>query len=606
MRKIYTFATFILLITFSDIYPQSVDDIVKKFINVLGGTEIINSVKTYKLLYKKTLQNQESFSEQYDTVLLKKPNKSIEFGDVLNGYDSEYYYYTYKGDKTVYYNKLPSSSSCYLRINFYDPSVFFINTYKEGRKITYSGIKNSECYSNEAYVLTFKDTCGLFEYYFDKNNYYLVKVISPLYKESVNYDDYRSVNGYLLPYHIRYTNNSWDLNKYLTDVSLNSELDDDIFKLPENSINSDLPFCYRDTIKLSQVTLNKYFNNLPDTGYAPASIVFLEAYGGSLKDKFNTFLREKILSFINEDEDMGVWELPGGYNDYSDLESFLQIFVDNYNNLACYDFGLNMSLEFLGNDYIAIFLYKDVCYGNHPYLSQKLYFLNESNFDLLLIDDLFVTGYEKTLQTLMYKKFLKTEFDHKGINKKILFNYVKNNNNFYFTSRGICFSFAPGDISYYAAGGFDIIISYEEMNDILNEKFKSLEGIPSRKMTNGANRIITNNHTWIGDGITDDNMSFFNSDKDVSKPPECTNLKEVMKNIKCKNNYIEFPKKFSLRLYITSEGKIDETFGVILYGPDEFYECIIKPSLKYLKFKPALTDNVPVNCFTVLNFDFSE
>lgn len=589
----------LLIIAFSKTNSQSVDDIINNYISAIGGYDLFNSINTYKVIYKTEFKSSQKSANTCDTLYFKKPDKYFQKGSVEMGSDGQDYFFYSAYDNKYYIPKLVKKN-CAEYVNIIDPAYYLIKYYKSGLTMDFTGIKKYNS-NDDAYVLKLINDCGTFEYYIDINSYLLNKI--SISKEGVVTNrilsDYRSVDGYMIPFQSDYSEKELTYKLTISGIQLNQELSDDIFRLSEKNFVYPL-FDYSDSIKVSQSVIKKYYGNVPDTGDAPAQINFLEISEGSLKEKFNTFVREKILELLNKGTQISVWKLPCGYGDYRDLEDALQKFSEGYTDgNDCYDLSLDMSLNFVGRKYISVILNEGVCYGNHPYQSQSFFLLDESTLKQYYLDDIFNPGYESTLKNLLFKSLQKTENDKKGITEQAMFDFAKQNNNFYFNSRGLCFSYSPGEISYYAAGNYDLEIQYGELGGILKDEFKQLSGTYARYLTPKSNRIITQNHIWFGEeNIIDTYVDFYNAEK-AENPPICINCKEITENLKCPKNLIKTNFDVSVRLNVDYKGLINEYFGVILYGPDEIYEEVSK-ALTRLKFKPAVYYNEPTDCFITI------
>jgi len=164
------------------------------------------------------------------------------------------------------------------------------------------------------------------------------------------------------------------------------------------------------------------------------------------------------------------------------IEQVADKFLNNYDSFIKEnkDYRLGWMLEVQGkpeftNTKIISYSVSNINFlgGAHP--NSNLVYLNfdRQNGRLLELSDLFSPGYEPKLNELVNSHFRKSK-NYKPeddlTDKTGLFeNNISFNNNFGLLKEGIRFYYNPYEIAPYAAGPFEVLIPYSELQEIIPE-----------------------------------------------------------------------------------------------------------------------------------------
>jgi hypothetical protein len=245
-------------------------------------------------------------------------------------------------------------------------------------------------------------------------------------------------------------------------------------KAPQNGQNSsneaagnksDLP-------KFIQKVFTKNYKGCIDTaeGCTYMQVYYPEMTDGKYKDKINALVKDMALSCYSTDD-----------THYADFDKLISQFMKDYEN-----FRKDVP-DFPGGWYLkdstgVITNTPDIlCLKNtsESYLggAHGAYNVAYTNFDMrngntLKTKDIFVKGYEKTLNKLIEERIRK-HFEMKpneSLSEGGLFeNKVSFNDNFAITKDGIEFLYNQYEIAAYAMGVIEIKLSYQDIDAILNK-----------------------------------------------------------------------------------------------------------------------------------------
>ncbi|MBS1493892.1 MAG: DUF3298 domain-containing protein [Bacteroidetes bacterium] len=228
---------------------------------------------------------------------------------------------------------------------------------------------------------------------------------------------------------------------------------------------SDLP-------KFTQKVFTKNYKNCIDTaeGCTYIQVYYPEMTDGKYKDKVNALVKDMALScystddvhyadfdklisqFMKDYEDFrkDVPDFPGGWT----LKDSTSI-VTNTTDILCLQ---NTSESYLGGAHGAY----NVAYTN----------FDMRNGNILKTKDIFIKGYEKTLNKLIEERIRK-HFEMKPnenlVEGGLFENKVSFNDNFAIKKDGIEFLYNQYEIAPYAMGVIEIKLSYKDLDAILNK-----------------------------------------------------------------------------------------------------------------------------------------
>ena len=112
--------------------------------------------------------------------------------------------------------------------------------------------------------------------------------------------------------------------------------------------------------------------------------------------------------------------------------------------------------------------------GAHPNGYTRFFNFVPSTGEILCLNDIFKTGFERKLNKLLEQKFrMDFELSNDAPLTEILFeNKIEHNNNFTISENGIIFLYNRYEIAPYVFGEIILEIPYGEINDILKEPYK--------------------------------------------------------------------------------------------------------------------------------------
>lgn len=238
MRKI-SFIILFSILTVSVCTCQTLDEVIGKYVNAVGGTDKIKSVKTVKISGHFVQGSTNIPYVQY----IKVPNKNkIEITrqglTMQTAYDGStaWRLNPFRGVKIP--EKLTAEETKDLKKDA-DFEGGLINYDSKGSKAEYLGTDDFE--GSDVHKIKLTDSDG------EATTYYIDKVTNLILKESVKrkmkekeqktdtyYAAYKSVDGYILPFSIEVDTGTGNTQKIIIDkVEFNIPIQDEIFDMPE-------------------------------------------------------------------------------------------------------------------------------------------------------------------------------------------------------------------------------------------------------------------------------------------------------------------------------------------------------------------------------------
>lgn len=241
------------------------------------------------------------------------------------------------------------------------------------------------------------------------------------------------------------------------------------------------------TYEMKLIKKKKCYGDTNNCSEADFTSVFI--INGKNEEQLNKFINEKNLQFMNELERKKYVSVEGGLQDFVNTHS-----VNNY-ALSCHTQYYD-TLEMLNEFIFCLNMWNDVETGNHPYTTCKRIYFKIEYMEQLRVRDIFISGFEKKLNAILFKKFKdnphSAEANHIFTNFKLTFT-----NNFTLTYDSIIFNYNEGDIASIASGPIDIAIGFNEILDIININYLNELGYyfdeSIVKKNNSENNISTQN-----------------------------------------------------------------------------------------------------------------
>lgn len=222
---------------------------------------------------------------------------------------------------------------------------------------------------------------------------------------------------------------------------------------PDNPCNDRILNLFIETNKINEKDDNKRYE---------IDIELPVVKGVNNSEKANASIKERVDEIINKfKENIDEWDAPSDFD--SEMKSGLWIkfeehlLIENYISLR-----LIVSEYFIGaahpNNYSFSFNYNfnksgEINLDNFFNVSQEEYLSRISGLALIDLKEQFIE-LDMDPENMMFES---------GLEPKL-----ENFNNFNLTESGVVFNFDQYQVASYAAGEFHVIISYEEISDIMN------------------------------------------------------------------------------------------------------------------------------------------
>lgn len=166
----------------------------------------------------------------------------------------------------------------------------------------------------------------------------------------------------------------------------------------------------------------------------------------------------------------------------------------NYENIS------QMGLGYNKNNYVvlrhAIYDYSGGAHGMHGIGYYCFDLEDQKSMELVDIVDMDSTALQSLLETQFRKDY---DLSAEQSLKEILFDdYLKANDNFFFTDEGLGFCYGPYEVAPYAAGVIDVVIPYHQLADHLQPAFAYRMGID----TDTPAPTVTSDSTSAADSTT--------------------------------------------------------------------------------------------------------
>ena len=198
---------------------------------------------------------------------------------------------------------------------------------------------------------------------------------------------------------------------------------------------------------------------------------YVEMTNGKNKDKINAHIMNILLTTIypmNDTSYGSLEDLAAGFlKDYADTKKeFPDIPGSWFLETNLIDTG--------GTEKIICFEQNFAMFtgGAHPTHYEEYFNFDPNTGDTLGLSDIFKTGFEKELKTLVVNKFRKDQNlkpDEPLTNAGLFDDSLSYNNNFLLTKEGITFHYNIYEIWSYAQGTTDVFIPYSDLKAILKE-----------------------------------------------------------------------------------------------------------------------------------------
>ena len=241
MKLIKVLLSLLFVISISGkIFSQDADEIVNKYVNVMGGLDKIQAIKTIKLTGKVTAGGMDiPFSEICKRPLMVLMESTIQGMTMKQAYDGTqgWMINPFMGKKDPDVMSKDAEKAIKRNADFEGQ---LINYKDKGSKIELIGKEDLEGSQVYNIKLTDKDN-DLTNFYIDADSYLLVKQndkikvdTKEITAESI-LSNYKQVNGVLFPYSIesKSPDNPMGNAKIVVDsIEINMTVDDSIFKMP--------------------------------------------------------------------------------------------------------------------------------------------------------------------------------------------------------------------------------------------------------------------------------------------------------------------------------------------------------------------------------------
>jgi len=117
-----------------------------------------------------------------------------------------------------------------------------------------------------------------------------------------------------------------------------------------------------------------------------------------------------------------------------------------------------------------IYAFTGGAHGNH---SSRYQMFDLAKKKELEVTDVFKPGFEATLGNALAKA-VRTKYklkDNEPLQSVLFENKIEPNDNFFFTNRGVLFSYAPYEIAAYANGQITLFVPFSEIKDVVNAEY---------------------------------------------------------------------------------------------------------------------------------------
>lgn len=220
--------TILLVFTMWAGQAQSVEQIVNKHLEKIGGVKKLKSINTRIRKMTVMAQGQEIPMTQYR----KRPNK-IKI--VLEVQGMDFVTQAYDGKQAWRMGQMGGNQKiegeAAKKIEEDDFDRIWIDYKKKGHTITLEGKEKIE--EKECYKLKVKRKNGVEETYFINTvDYMIARRIGNDGKTITHYYDYKKVNGVMVPHKVKGENNGNAFNVELNSFKINEKIDDKIFAYP--------------------------------------------------------------------------------------------------------------------------------------------------------------------------------------------------------------------------------------------------------------------------------------------------------------------------------------------------------------------------------------
>lgn len=257
MKIINFFIIFFISIVF--LHAQTVDDVIDKYLEAIGGVEKISAIKSIKITGN---QDDGDLNNSF-TIFIKKPllfkmETEVDEVSVIEACNENtaWTINPFEGKTKARKLNVDELADLHERIEIIDPP--FLNYKDKGNKVVLSGKENMD--GKEVYKILLTRIDGAKDYYcFDGKTHLLCKKITKKTvsgKEEITeriYDDYRKTDGYFFPYFmvlkvsgekkvVAATTDDDDesaeeeevniAKTFVSNIELNISLEDSIFSMP--------------------------------------------------------------------------------------------------------------------------------------------------------------------------------------------------------------------------------------------------------------------------------------------------------------------------------------------------------------------------------------
>lgn len=238
-------------------------------------------------------------------------------------------------------------------------------------------------------------------------------------------------------------------------------------------------------IAFENIKVNKSTNieDDPNSPQCKVNIQMLYATnaGGIVSQRINSAIIDKLFAMQKLTAQNAVDSFTNKYlDDYkTNYGPFYKEDKSNLEKKKTYQFYYNLSSETKkGKNGIEVYLIKENFYegGAHGISQTIVMNFDDSTGKVININDVFVPGYENTLNGLLLDALLK-KTDTKNVDGLKSKGYLVSEDiyapeNFIIADDGITFVYNPYEIAPYSAGKIEIKLDYSDLSKILNKNFK--------------------------------------------------------------------------------------------------------------------------------------
>ncbi|UCE18454.1 MAG: serine hydrolase [Gemmatimonadota bacterium] len=219
---------------------QSVDEIIEKHIEALGGYETLKAIQTQRIEQRVSMGPQEIPI----TIYKKRPQlyrseQIMPHGDIMVRAVNERNAWIQMGQRNP--RQRPDFAADHQRESVADFDGILVDYERKGHSVEIVGMEDIE--DTETYELKVRLASGAEQFvYLDSKSYLMKKQIRTAYTpqgeiqvEDV-YDDYREVDGIMIPFLIHSQQGSQRFDIKTTAVTFNEPVDDEIFIIPKKHV----------------------------------------------------------------------------------------------------------------------------------------------------------------------------------------------------------------------------------------------------------------------------------------------------------------------------------------------------------------------------------